>query len=270
MANQIFFNPLNANLRATNVQDAIIEASELLLGALEPHQARYHSDGVLNRSNVYENIYKIKQNVSVSYASYNPNTDIITSKIILSVPEEIDNLEVGDFVLLNDLNERYKIFDIEKLSSKIISVKVFGNIKSSSLSLSTADFEKDSLSKTSVGSFYPMSLNDPNLTSNNIIKFVNSDSTYIISDYIMYSKINSSSQKFLVEVDGVDYEINCANLSSTKQSIDIIFDKMSESISENNIPLTIFRYNDNFGSRIGISYDHPNDTSSISYIMIKD
>ncbi|MDB2481580.1 hypothetical protein N9W84_00270 [bacterium] len=269
-ANQIYYNSTNSGISSSNVQDAITEAASIAEGVLTPHQATFHSNCVLDKSFKNSNTArKLAQNVGVSYLKYSAASDKDKTRISLNTPIEISELEIGDVVLLNDLSEKYTIYDIKKSGSLVSYVDVYGNILTSSLSLSTADFEKNILKENSISSFRAMSLNDPNLTSNSVLKFANPDSTHIISDYVRYSEINSSNKEIVVEVDQVDYTINVYDSSATKQTIEVILNKISEQVSENNIPLTFFRLNFNDGSKIGISYDIPNTATSLHYIKIK-
>lgn len=269
-ANQIYYNSTNSGISSSNVQDAITEAASIAEGVLTPHQATFHSNCVLDKSFKNSNIArKLAQNIGVSYLKYSAASDTDKTRISLNTPSEISELEVGDVVLLNDLSEKYTIYNIKKSGDLISYVDVYGNLLTSSLSLSTADFEKNILKENSISSFRAMSLNDPNLTSNSTLKFVNPDSTYIVSDYVKYSEINSSNKEIIVEVDQVDYTINVYDAFASNQTIEIILNKISEQVSENNIPLTFFRLNFNDGSKIGIAYDIPNTASSLHYIKIK-
>ena len=269
-ANQIYYDSTNTSLSSSNVQDAIGEAASLINGALTPHQATFHSNCVLDKSFKNSNIArKLAQNIGVSFIPYSSGSDSDKARVSLNSPVEISELEIGDVVLLNDTSEKYTIYDIKKSGNLISYVDVYGNFLSSSVSGSTADFEKNILKETSVGAFRAMSLNEPNLTSNSVLKFVNPDSTYIISDFVRYSEINSSNKEIIVEVDQKDYTIDVYDPLATNQTIEVILNKISEEVSEKNIPLTFFRINFNDGSKIGIAYDIPNDANKTHYIKIK-
>jgi hypothetical protein len=269
-ANQIYYDSTNTGLSSSNVQDAIGEAASLIDGVLTPHQATFHSNCILDKSFKNSNIArKLAQNIGVSYISYSSGSDSDKARVSLNSPIEISELEIGDVVLLNDTSEKYIIYDIKKSGNLISYVDVYGNFLSSSIAGSTADFEKNILRETSVGAFRAMSLNDPNLTSNSVLKFVNPDSTYIVSDFVRYSEINSSNKEIIVEVDQKDYTIDVYDSLATNQTIEVILNKMSEEASEKNIPLTFFRINFNDGSKIGIAYDIPNDANKTHYIKIK-
>ena len=269
-ANQIYYDSTNTNLSSSNVQDAIGEAASLINGVLTPHQATFHSNCVLDKSfKNSNNPRKLSENVGVSYISYSPGSDSDKARVSLNSPIEISELEIGDIVLLNDTSEKYIIYDIKKSGNLISYVDVYGNLLSSSISGSTADFEKSVLKETSIGAFRAMSLNEPDLTSNSVLKFVNPDSTYIISDYVRYSEINSSNKEIIIEVDQKEYTIDVFDSLATNQTIEVILNKISEEVSEKNIPLTFFRINFNDSSKIGIAYDIPNTSSKTHYIKVK-
>lgn len=262
-ADQIFYDNINSGIAASSVQTAI----DALTGTssdfgIEIKDAffdnNYLKAGKLGVGSFSGRV--LDASVSATYSAYNSASDASTTSISYTTaldltPDKFDILRIGDV--------NYQIKSVDTVNKILI---VYGTFAQSSVGSLTSRVLENPHQPASDAGFKFGVLYEPNLSFSKIIKVVNPNSTFIISDVVYPEKLIPTS-KFTVEIDTVtQYEFLTYDTSGN--TIDSIINRITEQISANNLPLTAFRHDTEEGSRIGLAIDYVNTETKVFFIKL--
>ena len=263
-ASQIFYDSQNSPLSSSSVQGAIDE-----LSGVENTVVRDLKDIHFDNSYLKKNTFQIsssfgrliQSNLSLEYFKYDVSSDSIFTEITYSgtlneTPSKFDIIQIG--------SSAYRIFDVDTVNLKI---KIFGLFLNDSLTSITGSLYKNNYGDSSPAGLKIVPVFDNTISFSKIAKIISPNSTYIISDIIYPSKIDSSNNKFTINIDNlISLEFNV--LDSVETNIDSIINSINSQASYNNFPISSFKINTEYGSRIGIACDFENSSSKIYYINL--
>lgn len=251
-ANQIFFDNSNLSyITASNVQDAIEEASEISSGIVNEHQRNLHSNGFLKYSEIYDSTYSeygtiVAYDSTASIEKNTGNKPYFAISLDSPISTASYSIGIGDIVNIsyNDVETEYQIYQIirDSFGSSIAGFNLFGTFPYDLTNISIKVYLKKFKSYNNIG-ILSNNREQYGLSSSNIIQILNSDAPFIISKDINPNEITASNRYFGVKIDGNIYNFDVYNSSITKQSIDSIIKLINETCDYSNIPILAYRVN---------------------------
>jgi len=271
-ANQIYFDNTNNLLNSNNVQDAITESYELREGLTIEHQNLQHSNGILaiGDINSFENKFLsevIYDNISVTFSKSNGNIDNSTL-ILLNDPVNASDVNIGDFIFLNDDNNLYQIKKISQSFGIVNSITIFGLLNFSSIATSSIQIGKSNKIDYNKSSLLTTVIEDANLTSARSLFLLSPNMIRVISKNINPDGITNLNKLISINDGYKIHQVNVFDNSIPRQTLDSIIKKINKYSIENNGLFFAYRLDAENSSELVIAHNIEDTESSKQTLII--
>ena len=263
-ADRIFYDSLASGIAASSVQEAIDSLSGQGSDVGQNLKDLYFSNGYQKTSKlgVQQNLGRvIAENISVSFSKYNEVSDDNFS-LISYVDTLVETPEKYDFIVIFDTV--YQIHSIDLVNK---SIKIYGNLLRSSIVGQTATLIKNNHQPSSFAGLKLVPVYNTNLSFCKNLKILNPSGTYVVSENVYPDKISPSNQTFTIEIDNLISHTFSVN-NPSKNTIDSVIEKINQECSLENLPISAFRLDTQYGAKIGLSVDFANTDQKIYYIKL--
>jgi len=275
-ASQIFFDSVNsATITESNdVQGAIEDIANNQFNGIVSHQNKFHSDGILGHSKLWEKYFAEEQEVSFSK---NSGSEKSTFTITLTTPISYSGSELSSFDMAYVYDPNSSFAQEYQISSLILSddnlfiegFEVFGFAHINSTPSTVCNIYKKTDAQYNNSSLLVCTRQDPNLTSSAILQVNDPRNAYIESDYVNPSLISASNKNISISIDGgTPHSIDVFDATSDWQTIDSVTFKINEYAAENFLNVSAYRFDGQLGSKIIISVNCVDSDSDRHYLTI--
>jgi hypothetical protein len=273
LASQIYFNNTGTILDSTDVQDAIIEVSDLTSEAIKEYFQFLNQNSIL-RYGKKEDLFTKKStsevlidSTAISFSSGQESISTITFDVAQSNSSEIYRFDIVKIsgAISEDDNKSYFINKINvDGSGKIESLEIYGSLRSNSSGAASAIVFKNQYSNLNPNGLNCCVRLRNGYTNHPDIVVANPNSATVISSGIRPDLLTLSNSTISIKID--DYnpiDVDCYNSDYSIQTIETIVDKINEIFFNNHLNAFAFALKTNNCFELAISHSVPNFVNDI-------